>query len=273
MSGAASATSPEVTAPGLATPATGRRSLPPVPALVVGRVHHARHTPLRHTFTHHHHQWLIDIDDPPRLPRWLSPLTQFRGRDHLAGDTGMPQLRDSVLRIARREGVDTEAVHRILLLTNPRVLGHVFNPLSAYWCLDRDDRLVALVIEVHNTYGQRHAYVLAGDDTASVDAPIDKEFYVSPFNDVSGGYRVRARLSASRVSVAVSLTRDGQQVLSTAVWGTPRPATTAAVGRLALRHPLMPLRTTALIRLHGIWLWARRLPVQPRPAHDGRSLR
>lgn len=113
-----------------------------------------------------------------------------------------------------------------------------------------------------NTYGGRHTYLFE-----QPSGTVDKTFYVSPFNDVSGRYRVRTRLAPDRVAVSIVLERAGRQVLSAATSGQPVPATTSAV----LRHSLVqaPLGVSALIRLHGIRLW-RRLPMQPRPTGAAR---
>ncbi len=157
------------------------------------------------------------------------------------------------------------------MLANARVLGHVFDPLSVFWCLRPDDSLVAVVFEVHNTYGERHAYLL--ELTPSGSASIDKAFYVSPFNDVSGTYAVRLVLEEDTVTVSVRLDRDGERILSAVTTGTPQAATPRALRSLIRRHGLMTQRVSALIRLHGIRLWLRRLPVAPRPRHPEESVR
>ncbi|WP_245889291.1 DUF1365 domain-containing protein [Knoellia remsis] len=237
--------------------------LPQLPALVVGTVRHVRHVPFRREFTHRHYQWLLDLDAPLHLPAWLRPVASFRPEDHLSSPRTLTDLKANVLRVLARAGIPTDGVTRVVALTHARVLGHVFDPMTAYWCLGDDGTLHGVVVEVHNTYGGRHAYAVQPD--AWGDAAVDKEFYVSPFNDVSGEYALRVHLDAERVSVGVRLRREGQLVLTAVVDGETRPATPRVVAETVARHPLMTQRVTALIRAHGIGLWARRLPVQPRP--------
>ncbi len=244
---------------------TTTADLPTLPALAVGAVHHTRHTPFRRAFTHRNYAWLIDLDDPPRLPRGLRWLAGFRGEDHLDGSPGLGALRSDVARRLEGAGVDTADLGRVVMLAHGRVLGHVFNPMSAFWCFAADGRLLGVVVEVHNTYGGRHAYVLHPD--AEGRDRVAKDFYVSPFNDVSGDYDLRVRLRPDRVGVSIRLTRHDEPLLTASVAGRCIPATTGAVARTALTHPLMTQRVTALIRVHGIWLWLRRLPVHPRPRH------
>jgi DUF1365 family protein len=168
-------------------------------------------------------------------------------------------------------GITLEPTDRVLMLANARVLGHTFDPLSVFWCLRADGSLLAVVFEVHNTYGERHAYLLdvADDGTATVG----KAFYVSPFNDTSGEYAVRLVLEPSAVGVTVALDRDGERIMTAVTRGTPEPATPRALLRLVRRHGLMTQRVTALIRAHGIRLWLRRLPVVPRPRHPEEAVR
>lgn len=234
---------------------------PALPALVVGRVSHTRYRPVRHAFGHRHYQWLVDLDHLPRLPLPLRPLARFDARDHLDGGRG-GGIRGDLSRRLREGGIELAPQDRVLMLAHPRVLGHTFDPLTVFWCLTPDGEVRAVVLEVHNTYGGRHAYVLGPDEQAS--AVLDKAFYVSPFNDVSGRYRIRLRMTPERIVATVVLERDGERVLSATVAGRPVPATIPALLRTVATHPLMPQRVSALIRLHGIRLWLRRLPVVPR---------
>lgn len=244
---------------------------PPLPALVVGEVSHARRTPLTHAFTHRHYQWLVDIDDLPDLSAPLGVVSRIRSEDHLDGGRLGGGLRGDLTRFLASRGVELADDDRILLLAQARVLGHVFDPLSVFWCLRADGTVRAVVFEVHNTYGERHAYLLSPD--ANGDVGTDKAFYVSPFNDTSGSYAVRLRLDATHVAVSVGLDREGERVLTAATTGVPRPATRRAVLAVATRHALMPQRVSALIRWHGIRLWLRRLPIQPRPRHPKEAVR
>ena len=237
-------------------------SLPALPALVDGTVVHDRRHPVRHRFRYRVYQWLIDVDDPPRLPRWLRPFASFRAADHL----GEPDrtIRANIERFCALRGVDVSG-GRIIMLANARVLGHVFDPLSVFWCLDDNGSVRCVVAEVHNTYGERHAYLLRPDEQGR--AITDKQLYVSPFFEVAGGYELRFRLEPDVVGTDVVLRRDEQVAFTASFRGTPQPASSQALLRLAARRPLMPQRISLLIRWHGIRLWARGLPVVARVKH------
>lgn len=250
---------------------SARPEAPPLPALVVGRVNHTRRIPKHHAFTYSQYQWLVDVDALPRFAWPLSLLARFDARDHLDSGRLGGGIRGDVERFLARNGVDLPDRARIVMLANARVLGHVFDPLSVFWCFSEVGSPLAVIFEVHNTYGERHAYLMHVDDSGR--ATSDKAFYVSPFNDVSGTYSVRLRLEPDRVAVSIGLDREGRRVLTATTSGQPLPATRSNLLRTSLRHPLMPQRVTALIRLHGILLWLRRLPVQPRPKHSLEAVR
>jgi DUF1365 family protein len=154
---------------------------------------------------------------------------------------------------------------RIVMLASARALGHVFNPISVHWCYGADDALVAVVAEVHNTYGDRHAYLLRPDADGRVDEVLDKAMYVSPFNPVDGQYRIAVSPPAERVSVSVTLTRSGQPAFVATLQGTRRPSrhlVTAAITTAATS-----VRVSTLIRYQGARLFLRGLRVEPRPIH------
>ena len=123
--------------------------------------------------------------------------SRFRDGDHL--DPPADDLAADVRPHLRDEGVDPEG-WRITLVTNLRVFGYVFNPASFYLCRDRGRRARVVVVEVHNTHGERHLYTLRPDARASARhvATMDKDFYVSPFIEMEGRYTVRVRDEADR---------------------------------------------------------------------------
>ena len=249
----------------LRTPASAsaRSLLPPLPALVVGQVAHRRSGPVRHAFRHRVYQWLVDLDCLPCQPWHLRAFARFSSADHL-GDPGLP-IKRNIENYLARDGIELGDRGRVLMLANARVLGHAFDPLSVFWCYDSDRVLVCVVAEVHNTYGERHAYLLHPDEAGT--AVTDKDFYVSPFFDVSGTYELRFTLRPDLVATTVMLRRHDAVAFSATFWGRPEPATCRALARRLIRQPLMPQRISALIRVHGIWLWLRRVPIRSRPQH------
>jgi DUF1365 family protein len=245
------------------------------------------------TFSYSTCHWLVDVDDLPVLPRALRPFTRFEARDHL-GDPDLP-IADNARAALAEHGLSAD---RILLLTCPRVAGHVFNPLSVFYCFStragdprradqraadvtggtgdayfgragEDDprgvgELVAVIAEVHNTYGGRHVYVLRPDESGK--DTVGKQFYVSPFLPMGGTYLMRTPVPDEKLAVSIALRQGGQTPFVATLTGRGRQITTRSAVAALLRWPLLTLRTAALIRWQGIRLWLRKVPVQPRPA-------
>lgn len=238
--------------------------LPQLPALVIGEVRHSRRRPIRHDVRMRTHLWLVDLDDLPPS----GSLASFEARDHF--DEGDATIRDGLERLVRGEGEHVRPDDRLVMLAAPRTLGHVFNPLSVHWCLQPDGHVRFAVLEVHNTYGQRHAYLVHPDPHGR--AVVDKQFYVSPFFEVRGRYHVRLILRPDRVAVSIVLHDEGP-AFAASFTGRPAPASRGRRVKAAVRTPLAPQQTSARIRWHGVRLW-RHLPVVPRPiAPTGQSTR
>jgi DUF1365 family protein len=235
------------------------------PRLYRTRVAHGRTERVRHGFSYRHATWLVDLDDLPTLPRPFRAVARFDARDHL-GDRDAP-IRDNVDGYLATEGVQLDG-GRVLMLATARSLGYAFNPLSVFWCYDAHDGLVCVIAEVHNTYGERHCYLLRPD--AGGHAGADKAFYVSPFFAVDGRYDMTftdplvSRADGDALSVTIALTRGDRVVFRASLEGARDPANPSFV-RGSLRHPLAGQRVMALIRLQGVRLWLKHLPVMPRP--------
>jgi len=240
-----------------------RLTLPRLPAIVAGQVGHHRGGPVRHAFRHSVYQWLVDLDSLPEQPWYLRAFASFSAEDHL-GDPAL-SIKTNVERYLSRNDISLGESSTIVMLANARVLGHVFDPLSVFWCFDGASALVCIVAEVHNTYGQRHVYLLHPNSSGVATA--DKAFHVSPFFDVSGRYEMHFELSPERVSSTVILHREGTAAFTATFRGRPTPAIPRAVAGQLIRKPLMPQQVSALIRMHGIWLWLRRLPLFRPPHH------
>ena len=264
-----------VRAKGHPDPGPAGPSRTPLPRIYFASTSHRRNSnapgAVSRTFRYSTCYWLVDVDALPVLPRVLRPFTRFDPGDHL-GDPDS-SIADNARAALAENGL---AADRILLLTCPRVAGHVFNPLSVFYCFATGASgaadIVAVIAEVHNTYGGRHVYLLrpdgAGRDT------VDKQFYVSPFLPMGGSYLMRTPVPAETLAVSIALRQGGRTPFVATLTGRGRPIGTRSAIAALVRWPLLTLRTAALIRWQGARLWLRRVPVQPRPADatgDGRG--
>lgn len=225
-------------------------------ALYATTVDHRRRAPMSRSFTHASHHWVLDID-APQLRGWRGWIEgRVEPRDHFAG--GGATLREALATYLDTEGIEL-GERRVRLVTHPRAWGHCFNPISVWWVLGADGAPEHTVVEVHNTYGDRHAYLLRGE----VRGEVDKAMYVSPFHGVDGRYRVVAPLPGDHLDLTVTLDPEQEATFSARLRGERVPATATRFRRAALAGA----RDAALIRAHGIVLWARGLRIRERPTH------
>ncbi|MGC8475974.1 MAG: DUF1365 domain-containing protein [Acetobacteraceae bacterium] len=239
-------------------------------AIYAGSVVHTRLRPVRHRLRRRMFSLLLDLDEIPALSarlRWFSAerfnLFGFFARDHLAG--GAVPLRAQVETALARAGINT-AGGRILLLAMPRVLGFAFNPLSLFWCYGADGRLRAVLYEVHNTFGQRHSYLIpVAGDSGPVRQECAKRFHVSPFMDMGLRYRFRLAGPEARLAVAIDV-RDAAGTVMTAALSARRQALTdAALLAGFLRHPLLAAEVLGAIHWEAAKLWRKGLRIRRSP--------
>ena len=234
---------------------------------------HHRLRPHRHRFVYRAAYLLLDLDRLAELDRSLRlfsfnrpNLVSFQERDHGARD-GSP-LRPWVERQLADHGIEM-AVERILLLCMPRWLGHVFNPISIYYCFERGGRLAAVVYEVKNTFGEQHAYVLPiGAEREGADAAIRqscaKTFYVSPFIEMAARYRFRlGPPGEERLSVVIQEAVKSEPLLVASLTGRRRPLTDRHLLLAGLRNPTH--KVLAAIHWEALRLWWKGLTLQSRP--------
>ena len=224
-----------------------------------------RAEPIRNTFRYRSYQWFVDLDALPRLPLLLRPVRPVRVPRPL-GDPAR-SLRENIDAYLAENGIDLARRPASGMLTNARVLGYVFNPLTRLLVPRPPDGLAcaASIAEVHNTYGQRHRYLLQhrrARPRRNRQAVLRLAVLRGrrPLLDEPAGAR---RAAAHFRSPCI---RRRERRSSPSMNGRRRPA--ARIGRLArtlLRPALVTtVAVSARIRWQGIKLYVRGLPVVPR---------
>jgi DUF1365 family protein len=239
-----------------------------------GQVRHTRLRPRRHAFAYDTFFLMLPMRqlDQASAMGGLAinrrAAISFHDCDH--GDGRGPAQGGALawmMALLQREGID-DIDGEIWLHTYPRMLGYTFKPVSFWYCHRSDGRLRAVVAEVHNTFGERHCYLL---DTPRYGAELqaDKCFHVSPFCRVEGGYRFRfmrtERGSTGRTVVRVEHDDRQGPLIQTSVSGTLETVTPAALRRALWRYPAMTLMVMARIHWQALQLWLKRVRFFSKP--------
>lgn len=239
--------------------------------LYTGTVMHRRFKPRAHRLAYRVFWTLLDLDELPRLCARLRlfslegfNLFGFHAADH--GDGSNRPLRQQAEAHLAAAGIALEG-GAIRLLCMPRLLGFVFNPISVYYCYHRDGALKAMLYEVHNTFGERHSYLIPVDTDAN--EPLEqrclKAFYVSPFMDMNIVYRFRIQPPSERVALVIESADAQGSVLTASLAGTRQELTDAALLRAFVAFPLMTLKVVAGIHWEAARLWLKGMRLRPRP--------
>jgi DUF1365 family protein len=238
------------------------------PMLGTGVVRHRRLRPRVNAFSYPTYFLMLPMRALSRSPssdlvRNRFGLLSFHDRDH--GD-GSPDALAWVDALLQAEGIH-DATGETWLQTYPRVLGYAFKPVSFWYCHRPDDSLAAIVVEVNNTFGERHCYLLAGPELGwGREMQARKVFHVSPFCALQGGYRFRFMRTADRVVARVDHDDAQGALLETSVSGQLRPLTPHAVRAAFFGLPMMTLGVMARIHWQAWRLWRLRVPFVPKPA-------
>jgi DUF1365 family protein len=233
-----------------------------------GVVRHARLRPARNAFAYPTFFLLLPMrqlraEGSGALARNRWAPVAFHDGDHGDGRADALAWLDELL---AREGI-ADAAGEVWLHCYPRILGHTFKPVSFWYCHRTDGSLRAIVVEVNNTFGERHCYLL--------DAPAwgrelraRKVFHVSPFCEVRGEYRFRFLLAPARGRTVVRIDYEDAAgpLLATSVSGTLAPATAGALRAALWRHPLLTLGIVARIHWQALRLAALRVRFHRKPA-------
>ena len=231
-------------------------------AVYTGTLLHARRTPARHVFRYPVSYWLFDLDELGGLERQLALFSvnghnavSLRDRDHFDGDV---PLKQAVVGLAG----DT-SIERVLMLTQPRVFGYVFNPVSFYWCYRGDGSLACVVAELNNTFGERLPEVLHGPELHYEQR---KRLHVSPFFGLDQSYEYAFSQPGEEVWARIHVRDDdGARPLTAVLHARRRELTNRSLAGLLTRYPLQPLQVTALIHFEALRLWRKRVPFHHKP--------
>ncbi|WP_193181398.1 DUF1365 domain-containing protein [Nisaea sediminum] len=258
----------------------GAERIAPTSCLYRGAVMHARLLPFRHRFVYRVFSMLVDLDELDGLSgelRFFSRnrfnLFSYFDRDHGSRD-GTP-VADWVHDQLQAAGLELDE-GRITTHCFPRILGFVFNPLTIYFCHRRDGRLLAVLYEVKNTFGQQHCYLIPVEDGHEPGNAIlqscDKGFYVSPFIGMQSTYRFRLKDPGEKLSILIRQETPAGETLVATHTGRREELSDGTILRMAALYPLLTVKVVAGIHWEALKLWIKGAVFHERPAEPDRAV-
>ena len=236
-----------------------------------GHTWHGRKGAIKNAFQYSIDYALINLSasvSKPNLFSHNSPnLMSLRDRDH----GGAPRAGRGLLwaqQVLQSHNLGLEG--DIFLLAQPRVLGHVFNPVSFWLCHDKSAQLCAVIAEVSNTFSDRHSYLCCHPDlrpiTAQETINAEKIFHVSPFQPLTGAYTFRFDITAEAINIKIDYTTPSGGVIAT-LRAARAPMTNRSILGALRRRPFGSRRVLALIHWQALKLWWKgaRFHVRPEP--------
>lgn len=238
-----------------------------------GKLMHSRRDNVHHQFVYSVFMLLIDLDDVPHLERDIPgfgynkrKMVTLHDKDHLPHPNQNPNadgLKGMVLARFAEAGINLGEGGKVYILTNPRIFGYVFNPLTVYYGCDASGCLVAILAEVNNTLGDQHPYLLSEHNMIPQQKAeerqydmrryvADKVFYVSPWISMDARYEMSLTPVGSKIIVHIDEFREGTLFFQARLWGNTQPLTRASLRRMLWRYPWMTLKVIGAIHWEGI---------------------
>ena len=225
-----------------------------------GEVTHTRFKPVRHFLKYKTFSLLIDLDEINLLDKSIGifshnkfNIISFYDKDH--GDRDGGNLKDWVISNLNKFQIK-ENITNIKVLCYPRILGYVFNPLSIFYCYEKD-KLVAIFYEVKNTFNEQHTYIFKIKNNEKIIQKCRKKFYVSPFMDMETFYNFKLLNPKDKLSVFIKQTDADGTILTATQTGDKKEFSFKQLAINFIKYPLMTIKIISSIHYEALLLWKK----------------
>lgn len=227
-----------------------------------GAVIHKRFKPKKHFFKYNVFSLLIDLSELEDLDKRVKffsfnrfNLVSFYEKDH--GHRDGSSLVEWIKKNLNENDINSKDI-RIKLLCYPRIFGYVFNPLSVFFIYDSTEKLISILYEVKNTFGEQHTYIFKVKDDANLfQHNCSKKFHVSPFIEMNCNYFFRILKPGEKISVIIDQYQTDEKILYASQDGKRVDFTSKELLKSYLKHPLMTFKIISAIHYEAFKLWTK----------------
>ena len=226
-----------------------------------GKVIHRRFKPKEHYFKYNVFSLLIDLDELEIIQNKIKifsynkfNIISFYETDH--GPRDGTSLKKWIIKNLKDIGINNENI-QIKLLCYPRIFGYVFNPLSVFFIYDQNSRLISILYEVKNTFGEQHTYIFKTDDDKTIINNCSKKFHVSPFIEMECHYYFRVLKPSDKISVIIDQSDKDGKLLYASQDGNARKLNEKNLLISYISHPLMTFKIIVAIHYEALKLWLK----------------
>jgi len=230
-----------------------------------GKVIHRRFKPKEHYFKYNVFSLLIDIDELEIIENKIKifsynkfNIISFFDKDH--GPRDGTSVKEWVIKNLKDIGIENHKI-QIKLLCYPRIFGYVFNPLSVFFVYDENSRLISILYEVKNTFGEQHTYVFKTDDEKVIINDCTKKFHVSPFIEMECHYYFRVLKPSDKISVIIDQKDKDGKLLYASQDGKATELNEKNLLTSYISHPLMTFKIIAAIHYEALKLWLKGIKI------------
>lgn len=247
-------------------------------SILDAKIYHKRYKPKEYDFLHKGFFIFFDIDDfSNNFKSKILSINRFNYFSLYYKDYGFQKFdnpKEYILSILSRKKYKTDKIKKIYLLSFPRILGYVFNPVSFWLCFDNNQNLLFALAEVNNTFGERHMYICQKDGVIKSNDIISKEkkFHVSPMFDVNGYYNFQFHVSKNKIKVQINYFLNNKLNLSSYIDGKLSKFSDIKMIKNIFIYPLMSFKVIILIHYHALRLLLKGIKFNTKPSKSKENI-
>ena len=242
-------------------------------AILEALVYHKRHLPIEYDFSHKVFYLMLNLADQDSFKKMkLFSVNKFNFFSLYWSNYGFKEITDPnryILDTLKKFNLEHKRIKKIILITMPKILGYCFNPVSFWLCYNQENNLLAILSEVNNTFGERHAYLCFKKNFDAIEAgdlfTREKVFHVSPFCKIEGEYEFQFSIDEKHTNINIDYYKDGKLLISTSIKGRSIALKDKNLLKNFFTYSVSVLKVIFLIHYHAFWLWIKKVPYIKNP--------